>query len=465
LALEGPISEFRKWLLEEEDKLPMEISELAIKKALKQGMDEVEVFSMKNITTRYEYSREIQSIRSAETIGLGLRVAKGKKTAIFATSLLNEKEIDVAVEKAAQLVKVTPEDPNWHCLNKTYGKTPVPECYDASVLNLDSSEVVENIEYTVAKVTDLDKRARVTRGVTNVTISNITIMNNYNEAVQQKGTNIYSNFFVNAVDGEESTGTATDTVRFWKELDFDSLAERTTEQAIKYLKARPIESTKIPVIIKNNLFAGILGIMLNPIINAEAAQKGRSPLATQLNQQIAGEQFTVSEDGTLPKGYHSKSFDAEGHPTQKNPIIEKGVFKTLLYDNYTAMRANTESTGNAQRNNYWGGVTPGVHNLILESGRNSLETMIKDTKKGLFIERTIGEWLSQAASGELKGTITHAFLIENGELTQPVTGVNFSGNFYQILKTGLESLGSDTKGTGNLYSPSVKLTELTIAGK
>ena len=108
---------------------------------------------------------------------------------------------------------------------------------------------------------------------------------------------------------------------------------------------------------------------------------------------------------------------------------------------------------------------PSPTNLILAPGNVDPEEMIQETKKGMFIEETIGEWLSNPISGNLNATVTHGYLIENGELTTPVKGIVIAGNFYEILKDGIELIGNDLRNSSQNYSPTVKLSEITIAGK
>lgn len=55
--------------------------------------------------------------------------------------------------------------------------------------------------------------------------------------------------------------------------------------------------------------------------------------------------------------------------------------------------------------------------------------------------------------------------MENGELTEPTKGVVISGNFYKLLKNGIEVIGNDLRNSMQNYSQTVKLTQLTIAGK
>jgi len=40
-----------------------------------------------------------------------------------------------------------------------------------------------------------------------------------------------------------------------------------------------------------------------------------------------------------------------------------------------------------------------------------------------------------------------------------------SGNFYEILKDRIELIGNDLRNNMQNYSPTVKLKEITIAGK
>jgi len=164
-------------------------------------------------------------------------------------------------------------------------------------------------------------------------------------------------------------------------------------------------------------------------------------------------------------GVRTRPFDDEGHSTRITPIIEKGTLKNYLYDTYTALKENVRSTGNAQRYYYWMSPLPSPSNLILKPGKASLEEMIQETKNGIFVENTIGEWLSNPVSGNLNATVTHGYIIKNGELTEPIKGIVISGSFYELLKSGIETVGNDPRNSMQCYSPTVKLTQLTIAGK
>ena len=164
-------------------------------------------------------------------------------------------------------------------------------------------------------------------------------------------------------------------------------------------------------------------------------------------------------------GWGTCPFDDEGHPIQRNPIVEKGILRNFVHDTYTALKTNVESTGNAQRSGYWLKPQPAPNNLVFENGKEDPEEIIKDTREGIFVDTTIGEWLSNPVSGNLNATITHGYRIEKGELGEPVNGVVVSGNFFELLKTGVGGVGKDMRNSGENYSPTVKLVGVTVAGE
>ncbi len=349
-------------------------------------------------------------------------------------------------------------------LNDKFGKTSVKGNYDDSLKNLDYDKIIDKVIGGINRATENGRKVKVTRGALTINDSEVSVTNNYNDTQTYYGSYITTYMMTKAVEGGESTGAESLQVRYWKDLNYDKVADYAAEQALMYVKAKPIGSVKLPVIMRNKFGAFLFGFMLGSNINSENIQKGRSTFAAKLNTQIADERITVIDDGTMPNGVRTRAFDSEGHPTQKTTILEKGVLKNFIYDSYRAKKENLKSSGNARRN-FNTLPVPSTNNFIFKPGTTSLEDMIKDTKKGLFIERTIGEWLSRPSSGEMNATVTHGYLIENGELTKPVKNVIIAGNFFEIIKDKIDTIGSDLSNNGHMYSPAIKISEMTIAGK
>ena len=444
----------------------MELVETAVAKALKLNATEAEAYVQKTRTIMVEFAEQIESLKTVESIGIGLRVALGKRNAIYSTSTLNEGEVGQAAERAVKIAMVAPEDPDWKHFNRRFGKSAVEGYYDSRLATIEYDEIVDRLTAATRLINERDKRVRPTRGILTLATSTIAIANSCNETVDKKETGMIVELRAKAADaGMESTGNEHQEARSWKEVDFENLAINAGNKAAKFMTAKPMPGGKTDIIFRNQIFANLLGIFIGPTISAEWVQKGRSPLAGKIGNTIASENVSIVDDGTLPGGWGTCPFDDEGYPIQRTPIVEKGVLKSFVYDTYTAMKANVESTGNAQRAGYWIKPQPSPNNLVFAKGNNSPEEMIKDTKAGIYVDTTIGEWLSNPVSGNLNATVTHGYRIENGALAEPVKGVVLSGNFFELLKTGVGSIGNDLRNSGENYSPTVKLVGVTVAGE
>ncbi|MCD6263645.1 TldD/PmbA family protein [Candidatus Bathyarchaeota archaeon] len=446
--------------------MEMEVAELAVKRALELGATEAEAYVQRAKIIRVGGSEEIEDFNTVESLGIGLRVVLGRRIANYSTSILDEAEVEGAVAKAVKIARVSPEDPDWRRLNRRFGESQAQGYYDDSLEALDYQEVVEALESSLSLVRDYDPRVKPTRVFLTVGVTGVSIANSYGEGCERRETYVVASMRVKAKGGGlESTGSEYQQARSWREIDFEELATKASERAMKFLRARPIPGGRMPVIIRNRIFASILGVLLSGPINADWVQKGASPLSNRLGTQIASEDVHIIDDGVMEGGWGTRPFDDEGHPTQRTPVVEGGILRSFLYDNYTALKEGVESTGNAQRRGYWTTPQPSPSNLILRPGGVSFEEMVAETREGIYVEETIGEWLSNPVSGNLNATVTHGYLVKEGELTEPVKGVVISGNFYNLLKEGIELVGDDLEGSMNYYSPTVKIRQLTIAGK
>ncbi|RLG88683.1 MAG: TldD/PmbA family protein, partial [Thermoprotei archaeon] len=138
--------------------------------------------------------------------------------------------------------------------------------------------------------------------------------------------------------------------------------------------------------------------------------------------------------------------------------------KTYLYDTYTANKDKIKSTGNAYRRSISSSPIPWVTNLIVTPGMQSLDSIIKDVKRGILVYSTIGYWLSNPISGQLSATVTHGYLIENGEVKHPIKGIVISDDFYELMKSRVIQLSKEVENYMGIYAPHIHLRNVQVAG-
>jgi len=81
------------------------------------------------------------------------------------------------------------------------------------------------------------------------------------------------------------------------------------------------------------------------------------------------------------------------------------------------------------------------------------------------VVETIGEWLSDPIRGFLNATVTHGYLIEDGELGQPVSGITISCDFFQAMRGPMDALGRELECHMGIYAPAVRIRGMSISGK
>ncbi|MFO0669113.1 MAG: metallopeptidase TldD-related protein [Polyangiaceae bacterium] len=126
----------------------------------------------------------------------------------------------------------------------------------------------------------------------------------------------------------------------------------------------------------------------------------------------------------------------------------------------SARKLGRESTASASRGSS-AGVGPSTSNFILQPGRDSAESIVKGTKRGLFVTDMMGYGYNPVTGDFSRGA--SGFWIENGELTFPVSEVTISLNVDDLWQR-LDAVGSDLDLRTSTASPTIRVGKMTIAG-
>jgi PmbA protein len=197
--------------------------------------------------------------------------------------------------------------------------------------------------------------------------------------------------------------------------------------------------------------AGEYAVIMGPTVAAELVQHvasstsafnveaGLSFFAGAMGKEVATRDFSLIDHGQIKNGLNSRSFDDEGVRTRSNALIEDGVLRSYIHNSTTAARHKAALTGNA------GLMEPRLWNLEVKAGSHTLDEMIGETKRGLYVT---SNWYTRFQS-YTKGDYSTlprdaAWLIENGEMKHPVAGIRLSGEIpRQILE--LDAVGKERR--------------------
>lgn len=255
----------------------------------------------------------------------------------------------------------------------------------------------------------------------------------------------------------------------------ENLGKIAAQKAIDLLDARKLgKTTTLPTIWEPIAAAAYIYASIGQSTSGRAVVEGLSPLAGKIGNKIGNANLTILDDGQNPSSLNTEAIDAEGHPQQRNIIIDKGNLRHFAFDTYYARIHGTKSTGNCSRGGGPFGsslpyeMSPSISAKSLEilSGKKGTDDLISgvDGQAILIADMPIGIFHSSLSTGEFSAVAQSAFLVQNGEKKWPLQPVSVSGNFYKGFKQ-LAEIGNDLKKTPlPIETPSIIFDGFSIVG-
>ena len=444
-----------------------EFKEIVVAKAQAMGIADYELYYQAAESTSVSaFQHEINQFTASVEGGVCFRCIVGGKMGYASTEALSESEANAIVEKAAQNAAVLEaEEPvflgeggkTYQAVEAKAYPLPTTEALIAKVLATQDAMYHAN-----SAVID----GSTTQGISER--SSIAIVNS--KGLDLSTEVALSGLVVAAVvtDGKEKANDYQIKLGQLDTLDSEALTKKAAETALGKLGGDVAPTGQYPVIFDSEAMSSLLRTF-SGIFSSEAAQKGLSKLSGKEGEIIASEVVTVVDDPFHPESPMPMAFDAEGSPTAKKSIIEKGVFNTLLYNLKTAAVAGKETTGNASKAGYDAPVGIRPFTMYLAGGELTPEELLQKAGNGVYINSLGG---LHAGANPVTGDFSlqsAGFMIENGQKTTAVKSFTVAGNFYQLLKN-ITAVANNSHlptamGMTAFGAPDTLVEGLSIAGK
>lgn len=424
------------------------------------GADEIEV----SIADGYEFSVDvrlgkIESLVEAGFRVLGLRVIKDKKTAFATSSDLSRATLQHLVENAIKRAKLanTDEFSGLPALSKRRMNISTLRLFDPEISHLDSKKKI-SLAMDTERIALEDKRITNSHGASFQTKEIKSVLANSNGFLEEYD-QTYFGLSVGLQAGETDNRVEDSwfsAKRHFSELEpAEEVAKKAVERTVRQLKPRKIRTQNVPVIFEPMMTSWVLGFLFACVSGVSIYQK-TSFLVDKLEERIGNRNVTVIDDGLMPGMPGTKPFDSEGVPCQKTLVVNRGILQNYLCNTYAARKLKLKSTGNSAGT----GVSP--NNFYLESGDNSPEEIISSLDRGLILIRTLGHGLNPVTGDISRGAF--GLWVEDGEVLYPVSEITISGNLGEILNN-IEMVGNDLDFRSPISGPTIKVSEMTVAGQ
>jgi PmbA protein len=407
---------------------------------------------------------EVEKISQAGEKRLGLRLFFGHSSASASTSDISKKSIEKLVEDTARMARVTAQDPHGGLpdAGELARELPQLDLIDEPARSVSVDEKIAIALQAEKSALAYDPRITNSEGAEfSNQFGRVIYASSHGFAGEYSGSTFgHSVSPVASQNGSMQRDYWYSSNRKFLRLESPaSVGEKAAQRVLRRLGGRKIKTCEAPIVFDPEMAASLLRNLASAV-SGYSLYKGASFLAGKLGAQIGSDLLTVIDDGTIPGALGSRPFDGEGLAVRKKSVVEKGLLQSYLLDTYSGKKLGMASTGNASRSV---GEPPAVSpaNFYLVPGKDSPEQIIATVKAGLYVTEMIGFGVNMVTGDYSRGAA--GLWIENGELAYPVEEITIAGNLKEMFQN-IEMVGSDLELRGRIASPTIKMSQMTIAG-
>lgn len=457
----------------------LEMARILVEKARRLGAADAEAFVMNSSSAEIQIrDGQADTVTYRDSSGYGLRLLLDNKLGFVSSNNLEMSEADALIKKAIVNTRLHTADEHNVLPDPVAGDKSAksPEQFDATLTTIP-------VEKKIAKVIAVDAAARnADRRIAQIawlqygdSSREFAIASSRGIEGESRHSEAYAFALAVAMIPSPSgqpdpataqTGIAVDVCARFDDLDPNRLGRKAAEYALRMLGAEDGRTGELDGVFPPETGFNFIKLIAD-MARADLVQKKKSLFAGRLGEMVASDKVTIIDDGRLPGGLASRLVDGEGVPTTTKEIIKEGRLTQLLYDSYTAHRAGTVSTGNADRSEFDNPPVIAPTNFYLEPGKLSRENLIASVSDGLYVTEVSG---LHASVNLVTGDFSipgKGLRIRHGELTTPVSNITISGNVFHFFKN-VDAVASDLTWEYQddlIGTPTFKISGIKIGGK
>jgi len=433
--------------------------------ALARADEQIEVFVARGASTSVKaYGGEVESLTSAESAGVGIRVIKDHRQGFAHAGTLDEHVIREVLDDARDNATFGEPDEFFALTASDQVSAVEHDLWNEELVSFPTDQKVEMALALERAVKGRDPRVQ---GVRTASFADsrgeAAIASTAGIAADWRGTYCSISVSALAVDGDETKiGGGVDLGRDPHTLDLDRVASDAVDRATRLFGAKPVPSQRLPIVFEPRMAATIIGLA-GSTLTGERMLKGRSPFAGRLGEAIAADCLVLVDDPTNPLSMGADSYDGEGLACRRNVLIDGGVLTCFLHNSYTGRRAKLASTGSAVRGYR---STPGVgcQALSITPGARNLDEIIASIDNGFLIQNMTGLHSGvNTVSGDFS-VGAEGLMIRDGALAEPVREVTIASTLQRLL-LDIAEVGDDLEwlpgGTG---SATIVINDVSLSG-
>jgi PmbA protein len=399
---------------------------------------------------------EVDTVEYQRDRGLAVTVYFGKRKGSASTADLSRAAVRETVGKACAIARYTAEDPYAGLVDPEALARDIPDLDLDHAWDLSPERAIELARQCEAAGLAVDARVSNSEGAsvgsqrhTGVYGNSLGFLAGYSATSHSVSCSLLA---------EEGTEMQRD---HWYSIardpadleDAAAIGRLAGERALARLGARRLTTRKAPVAFTPDMARGLIGHFIGAIRGTSQYRKA-SFLLNTAGSRVFPAFLQMHERPHLLKALASSPFDQEGAATHDRELVRDGVLGGYVLGSYSARRLGLKTTGNAG----------GIHNLIVAASDGGLapEAFLARLDTGLLVTELMGQGVNGVTGDYSRGA--SGFWVEHGAIAYPVHEITIAGNLKRMY-LDIAAVGSDTDVRGAVRSPSLLVSEMTIAGE
>ncbi len=447
---------------------PAAIAARAVEEALAAGADDAEAYASEESSREIRvHGGEVESLTAATGRGVGVRAWIGQRVGYGYGTDLSEDGIRAIAARAAEAAAAADEDEFAGPPRDAGDPDAIEGLVDPSVAAWPTERAADLALEVERAALEADARVvGVEQAVYADATERIAISSSTGTGGGFEASSCYA-YLQALAEGENGreTGLGFGLARGPAGLDPAAIGREGAERATAMIGAEKPESRSCPVVLDPTVAASFVGL-LGSTLGADAVQRGRSPLAGRVGEEVAGEAFVLHDDGLDPAGFATSPIDGEGLPRRRTALIEGGRLRTYLYDTYTARRGDADSTASAGRAGYRSQPSVSASNLVVAPGQAGFAELLADAEGGVWVSDVAGLHSGVNPVSGVFSVGASGRAIRDGALAEPLREFTIASDLVSMLRAVLGA-GAESRWVpfgGSVSTPPLLIGEMAVSG-
>jgi TldD protein len=222
----------------------------------------------------------------------------------------------------------------------------------------------------------------------------------------------------------------------------DDELDKVVMTAIKLLDAGRIEPGEYSIVTGPGVSGVICHESFGHGVETDMFLKERAKAAHFIDKRIGSDLVNIYDDPSYEGGFGSYFFDDEGYLAKPTQIVENGIFKRGITDQYSAHLLDIERSPNGRRQDFTRKVYPRMTNTFFGSGTTPVKDLIGQVEEGIYIPK-FSSGMEDPKGWGIQVTGHYGFEIKGGKVTERMySPVGITGYVPEVLSS-ITAVGDD----------------------